>query len=121
MVLRDEINIKKGNINLSLVLFTYEQHGDQVIYSPALDLAGFGDTLEEAKSAFDDSMQLYLEFVLTEETFETELHKLGWKKKKFYNHRFKPKPYEFIEIMNEKGVSSFRVMADNRVLPRIMA
>ena len=51
-----------------------------VVYSPALDLCGYGQTAEEAKKDFDNALKIFIEETTRHGTLEKALEELGWKK-----------------------------------------
>jgi len=51
-----------------------------VVYSPALDLCGYGKTAEEAKKDFDRALKIFIEETTAHRTLEKALEELGWKK-----------------------------------------
>lgn len=107
----DDLRFKNGQIKaLSLTLIGYKSEGGFALYSPALDLYAHGENEEEAFEAFDETIFLYLDCVLSENTLEKDLKKLGWKKHTYFKHRFKPPQYDPRQIMSQKGVNSFNVI-----------
>lgn len=49
------------------------------MYSPALDLYGYGNDLEEAKKSFHFAVEEFLRYTLENQTIFKELKKCGWK------------------------------------------
>lgn len=58
------IKVRKGNVEAKLDVFIYENDGFMVAYAPALDLMGYGKTVEDAKASFE---------VVVEDFFETTI------------------------------------------------
>lgn len=54
---------------------------DQVffVYSPSLDLTGYGYTPEEAASSFQETLDFFIEHTTRNQNLEKELQRLGWK------------------------------------------
>ncbi len=78
---RDERNW----INVKLSLIEFEEDGLYFIYSPALDLTGYGKTEEDAKESYDLAMEEFLTYTAHKKTAFEVLEGLGWtisKKKK---------------------------------------
>ncbi len=48
-----------------------------VVYSPVLDLCGYGQTAEEAKKDFDNALKIFVEETTKHGTFERALEELG--------------------------------------------
>jgi hypothetical protein len=103
----DFLKFKKNLISIKLLLIGYEEEGLNVFYSPSLDIYGYGDDSDAAIKSFEESMQLYIEHVLEENSFEQDLKKLGWEKHTRYKSRYNPPVYDPREIMSKKNVSSF--------------
>lgn len=61
-----------------------------IIYSPALDLSGYGYDQSEAKNSFTEALHVYFKYTSNKKTLSTVLKDLGWnikgpkKKPKFY-------------------------------------
>jgi hypothetical protein len=75
----------KKRINVKLSLIEFEEDGLYFIYSPALDLTGYGKTEKEAKQSYNLAMEEFLKYTTHKETILQELERLGWtisKKKK---------------------------------------
>jgi hypothetical protein len=66
-------------VEVTLSLLQFEQ--DQVvhIYAPALDLFGYGHSLEEAEKSFDIVLEEFFRYTLHKKTLRPELERLGWK------------------------------------------
>lgn len=78
---------KDGNklVNVTLSVFFWNDEGIYYAYSPALDIAGYGHTEDEAKESFSITLEEYLKYTHNKNTIFEELEKLGWtvnKKKK---------------------------------------
>lgn len=67
---------QKFHVGLSLVEF-YEEDV-VIIYSPALDLSGYGYSVEEAKNSFSESLQEFFRYTHNKNTLDTVLKNLGW-------------------------------------------
>ncbi|MFN5169670.1 MAG: hypothetical protein ACK5DD_08600 [Cyclobacteriaceae bacterium] len=65
-------------INVKLSLIEFEEDGLHFIYSPALDLTGYGKTEEEAKESYNLAMEEFLRYTSNKETIFHELQRLGW-------------------------------------------
>lgn len=77
------MNNPAGNVKISVQigLMMYEEEGVKVVYSPALDIYGYGSTEEEAKNSFHETIQEYIRYTTVKSTLFKELKKLGWKMK----------------------------------------
>ncbi len=63
-------------MNLSLIEF--QEEGLHFIYSPALDLTGYGKTEAKAKESYNLAMEEFLRYTSNKETLFRVLEKLGW-------------------------------------------
>lgn len=51
-----------------------------IVYSPALEICGYGATAEEAHEDFQKALTIFLEETSSHGTLESALVELGWKK-----------------------------------------
>lgn len=65
-------------INVKLSLIEFEEEGLHFIYSPALDLTGYGKTEEKARESYNLAMEEFLKYTSNKETVFQELERLGW-------------------------------------------
>ncbi len=66
-------------IDVMLSLLSFEEDNTTIIYSPALDLSGYGKNDKEAKKSFEIALEEFLRYSINKGTFEKVLKKLGWK------------------------------------------
>ena len=69
-------HIAEYQVKLSLIKF--EEDGIFFIYSPALDLTGYGKSEAEARKSFDVAMEEFLTYTTHKETVQKALRQLGW-------------------------------------------
>lgn len=79
---KEKINISDKGINFSLFIVLFEEDGTQIAYCPALDLSGYGKTIDEAKQSFEIVLKNYLSYTIEHKTINDELARLGWIKDK---------------------------------------
>ncbi len=65
-------------INVKLSLIEFEEDGLYFVYSPALDLTGYGTTEEKAKESYNLAMEEFIKYTANKETAFMELERLGW-------------------------------------------
>lgn len=75
----NRIEIKNGIIKANLDLFSYREDGIRILYAPALDISGYGQTLCAARQSFEISFSEYLRYALDKETLESDLQAHDWK------------------------------------------
>lgn len=78
----DYIKFKDGKIEAGLNLFRYNDNGCRVVYSPALEVMGYGKTDEEADADFDFCLEELFRSTIGNGTFDMEMSRLGWIAKK---------------------------------------
>lgn len=87
------IHIKFGQsitARLQVVRFKDKDTGHYMVYSPAVEISGYGETKEDATKMFNFSLEEYFVFLtdLPQKKAEQELIINGWKK-----HKIKSKDY----------------------------
>ena len=75
-----------SEITMQLQVALFKEDGQFVAYCPALELSSYGDTPKEAKQAFDEALDIFVEETTEKGTLEKVLLQLGWSLKR------KPKP-----------------------------
>lgn len=73
---------KSGRIKVMLLLFHFEDENKvHFIYSPHLDLSGYGNNIEEAKNSFAIVFEDFVDYTLKKNTLSKVLTDLGWELK----------------------------------------
>jgi hypothetical protein len=96
-------------VSVKLSLFTFIEDNVHVVYSPALDLYGYGNDEHEARHSFEVSLREYVKYTNNKKTVEQDLKKYGWKVDKRHKTLNSPDVSTMLET-NE----SFRDMVNNR-------
>lgn len=65
-------------IDVGLKLFIWEDDGLTFIYSPSLDLTGYGPSEQEARASFEITLQEFINYTSNKDTVFEELEHLGW-------------------------------------------
>ena len=77
------IEIKTSGVKVRILLFHFaDERGVHFIYSPHLDITGYGYTLKDAKKSFEVVFADFLDYTLKKATLGSLLKKLGWKQQK---------------------------------------
>jgi len=77
------IEIKKSEIKVRILLFHFiDEKGISFVYSPHLDITGYGYSLEEARKSFEIVFEDFLDYTTKKATLGRLLNKLGWKQVK---------------------------------------
>jgi hypothetical protein len=69
-------NNDKYYVGLSLIEF--EEDDVTIIYSPALDLSGYGYNHDEAKNSFSEALHEFFRYTNNKNTLDAVLKQLGW-------------------------------------------
>ena len=73
---------KSGVVNVSLLLFHFKDENNvHFIYSPHLDLTGYGNSLDDAKNSFEIVFEDFVDYTLNKRTIGKVLTDLGWELK----------------------------------------
>jgi len=107
-----DLGFDKGKYQVGLSLVEFKEENITIIYSPALDLSGYGNSEVEARKSFSEALHEFFRYTSNKNTLDKVLIKLGWtikgsKKKPKFNP---PKDSELIksnplfnEIVNKKN------------------
>lgn len=80
---KSELTNKRGDkITVTSPVVIFEQGGCTIIYSPTLELYGYGQTVEEAKESLETNLTEFVNYTLNKGTFTEELERLGWQVKR---------------------------------------
>ncbi len=71
-------------------IFVLKEDDTIIYYSPVFDVSGYGYTDSEAEQSIVIAINEFLRYTLNKKTFEVEMLKLGWKRKK--QKTFTPPP-----------------------------
>lgn len=107
-----DLGFKKEKYQVGLSLVEFKEEDIIIIYSPALDLSGYGNTQIEARDSFSEALQEFFRYTNNKKTLDQVLKKLGWTIKGTKNKpKFNPpKDSELVqlnslynEIVNKKN------------------
>lgn len=70
----------RGKIHVELLLKGWKDNETNLyfLYSPALDLTGYGETLREAQNSLKYTLDEFIRYTHTKKTIFDELEHLGW-------------------------------------------
>lgn len=75
-------NKEQQTISVKLFLVKYkDEDGIYYVYSPELDINGYGNNESEAMTHFNYAVQDFMQYTHEHNTLEKVLKKLGWNKK----------------------------------------
>ncbi len=73
---------KAGEVKVNLLLIHFKDESNiHFIYSPHLDLTGYGQNLKDAKKSFEIVFEDFIDYTLKKKTLGKILSKLGWELK----------------------------------------
>ncbi len=112
MALKAEATYRHGHnhINFSLSVLFWKDGDQHFLFSPALDMTGYGRTVEEAKRSFNVQLDEFTAYTANKNTLLKELERLGWtvnKKKR----RAKAPEYQEM-LMDNEGLRDLSSRAD---------
>ena len=76
-----DLGFTHGKYHVGLALVEFEEANVTIVYSPALDLTGYGYSQEEAKQSFTEALHEFLRYTNNKNTLDKVLEELGWVKK----------------------------------------
>lgn len=87
LTLKGSFENKSGHISVLLDMYLFKEEVAIIIYCPALDLSAFGYSEEEAKSAFEQSLDVYFDYCVKKNTLVQDLRAHGWNVKSKNQHK----------------------------------
>lgn len=73
-----DLGFSHGKYLVSLSLVEFEEENVTIVYSPALDLSGYGYSQEEAKQSFSEALNEFFRYTNNKNTLDKVLKSLGW-------------------------------------------
>lgn len=73
-----DLGVDHGKYHVGLSLIEFEEDKVTILYSPALDLSGYGYTQTEAKESFSEAFQEFFRYTNNKNTLNEVLIELGW-------------------------------------------
>jgi predicted RNase H-like HicB family nuclease len=74
----DFISSSKDFISVGIHVLLYKENNTWVAFCPSLELFSYGNTKSNAKKAFHENIQIFIEETKRKGTLEKMLLKLGW-------------------------------------------
>lgn len=78
------VNFKnsEAKVKANIVLITFKEQDNYIVYSPHLEVTGYGKNEEEAMHSFNHCLGVFLDYTVNKKTIHKELISLGWQLKK---------------------------------------
>jgi hypothetical protein len=73
-----DLGFDNGKYHVGLSLIEFQEDNVIIIYSPALDLSGYGYSVDEAKKSFSEALHEFFRYTTTKKTIDKVLKDLGW-------------------------------------------
>jgi hypothetical protein len=73
-----EYTVQDGKVMVDLTVCIWEENGITYVYSPALDMTGYGNSKKEAKKSFEIMFREFVDYTDKKRTLFDELEHLGW-------------------------------------------
>ncbi len=88
------LRISKGKVSLGLEVIIFKEEKQFIAYCPALELSAYGDNDKDVRIAFEETLNIFLDYTAKKGTLEKELIRIGWKKQPRKRHEFLPPEIE---------------------------
>ncbi len=72
------IDLKTGLVHITLSLIEFKEDSNTIIYSPALDLSGYGQNAKQAKNSFNIALLEFVKYTNNKKTVNEVFESLGW-------------------------------------------
>lgn len=88
----------KKNVEVNVSIFLWDEDSLFYVYSPALDITGYGLNKEEARESFETILHEFILYTQNKKTIFKELENLGWAVNKRKKRVISP---EFEDMLSE--------------------
>jgi len=99
---KGELQSKSRKISVQLGIYLFKEDNMSIAYCPALDLSGYGNNDEEAKSSFAEVFRQYIEYCTNKKTLISDLQKRGWNIKSMKQRKIKGPEFESLMRTNKE-------------------
>ncbi len=73
------LKAKNYTVKTKLDLLSFIEDGINIVYAPALDIYGYGESERQAQESFGVCFEEYIRYTMNKHTFEADLNSKGWK------------------------------------------
>ncbi|MEJ7645558.1 MAG: hypothetical protein WKF87_13260 [Chryseolinea sp.] len=70
---------KGSKVDFTLPVIKFKEDEVYFVYTPSLDLTGYGKSDEDAQTSFEETLAQFFDYTTNKKTLGSELKKLGWK------------------------------------------
>lgn len=78
-----------GHMYINLDIYMFKDGQAYIVYAPALDLSGSGNTQKEAEESLYITVQEYFDYTLSKRTLIKDLRAHGWKVQSWKQRKYK--------------------------------
>lgn len=101
---------RDGHVSVTLDVYVFKDEDTFIAYSPALDISGYGDSEDAAKTSFSIVMNEYIAYCLTKRTLVKDLRAHGWKVKSLKQRKMSAPSFDTLLQSNE----TFKDILENK-------
>ena len=86
----EQLRITKNSISVRINVISGKDGEYWICISPSIDVSGYGKSIEEAKTSFDENMDVFFDdlIVLPSVEKKTVLREMGWRQKRYLKKQF---------------------------------
>jgi len=110
-----ELKVPKGNISAHLDLYSFLDKNIHILYCPALDMSGYGETEEDAQKSFEEVFTTSMAYMVNKNSLHDDLKKHGWNIRGKKSHDLKSPKFEDMYKTNK----DFKDIIDNKPYQKI--
>ena len=110
-----ELKVPKGNISAHLDLYSFLDKNIHILYCPALDMSGYGETEEDAQKSFEEVFTTSMAYMVNKNSLHDDLKKHGWNIRGKKSHDLKSPKFEDMYKTNKE----FKDIIDNKPYQKI--
>ena len=110
-----ELLVPKGNISAHLDLYSFLDKNIHILYCPALDMSGYGETEEDAQKSFEEVFTTSMAYMVNKNSLHDDLKKHGWNIRGKKSHDLKSPKFEDMYKTNK----DFKDIIDNKPYQKI--
>ncbi len=89
---------KTRQVEVRVDLIEYQEDGIHYVFSPALDLVGYGETPKKARESWETVLSEYFRYAMNKNTLEEDLRSRGWKQNK---NDYQPPAFDWLLLHNQ--------------------
>jgi hypothetical protein len=72
----------EAKVKAKITLISFKELDNFIVYSPHLEVSGYGKTQQEAMDSFNHCLGVFFDYTVNKKTLHQELISLGWQLKK---------------------------------------